>query len=120
VPRKDGPDVRSAASHPPPTGQALNSIAASFQAACVDVIENKLRRAVEQTEARSVIIGGGVSANRGLRSALTEFPVPVFFPALRYCTDNAAMSAGLAHLYFRQRRFSSLGLDAITYSQFRA
>src|SRR5918993_1210236 len=68
VPRKDGPDVRSAAAHPAPTGQALNDIAASFQAACVDVIETKLRRAFEQTGARSVIIGGGVSANRGLRS----------------------------------------------------
>ena len=119
VPRKDGPDVRSAASHPPPTGQALNDIAASFQAACVDVIETKLRRAVGQTGARSVIIGGGVSANDGLRAALTKLPVPVFFPPLRYCTDNAAMSAGLADLYFREGRFSSLGLDAMTYSQFR-
>jgi N6-L-threonylcarbamoyladenine synthase len=119
VPRKDGPDVRSAASHAPPMGQALNDIAASFQAACVHVIDTKLRRAVEQTGARSVIIGGGVSANRGLRSALTTFSVPVFFPPLRYCTDNAAMSAGLADLYFREGRFSSLALDAITYSQFR-
>jgi N6-L-threonylcarbamoyladenine synthase len=119
VPRKDGPDVRSAASQAPPTGQALNDIAASFQAACVDVIGTKLRRAVEQVGARSVVIGGGVSANGGLRCALTTFPVPVFFPPLRYCTDNAAMSAGLANLYFREGRFSSLALDAITYSQFR-
>jgi N6-L-threonylcarbamoyladenine synthase len=75
--------------------------------------------AVEQTGARSVIIGGGVSANRGLRSALAKFPVPVFFPPLRYCTDNAAMSAGLADVYFREARFSGLGLDAVTHSQFR-
>src|SRR5687768_4525788 len=119
VPRKDGPDVRSATAHPPPVGQALRDIAASFQAACVDVIETKLRRAVEQVGAKSVIIGGGVSANRGLRAALATFPVPVSFPPLRYCTDNAAMSAGLADVYFREGKFSSLGLDAITYSQFR-
>ena len=47
------------------------------------------------------------------------FPLPVYFPPLRYCTDNAAMSAGLAEVYFREGRVSSLGLDAITYSQFR-
>jgi N6-L-threonylcarbamoyladenine synthase len=99
--------------------QRLRDIAASFQAACVDVITKKLKRAVKRTNARSVIIGGGVSANRGLRAALANFPVPVYFPPLRYCTDNAAMSAGLADVYFREGRFSALDLDAITHSQFR-
>ena len=99
--------------------QRLRDIAGSFQAACVDVITKKLKRAVKRTKARSVIIGGGVSANRGLRAALTSFPVPVYFPPLRYCTDNAAMSAGLAEVYFREKRFSALDLDAITHSQFR-
>jgi len=94
-------------------------VAASFQAACVDVIQTKLRRAVSQINARSVIVGGGVSANSGLRDALKNFDVPVFFPPLKYCTDNAAMTAGLAHRYFAAGRFSSLSLDAITYSQFR-
>jgi N6-L-threonylcarbamoyladenine synthase len=97
----------------------LRDIAASFQAACVDVIITKLKRAVRKTGARSVIIGGGVSANRGLRAALTKFPVPVHLPPLRYCTDNAAMIAGLADVYYRERRFSALDLDAITHSQFR-
>ena len=69
---------------------------------------------------RSVIVGGGVSANRGLRDALTRLPVPAFVPPLKYCTDNAAMSAGLADVYYREGRFSALDLDAITYSQFRA
>jgi N6-L-threonylcarbamoyladenine synthase len=99
--------------------QHLADIAASFQRACVDVITTKLKRAVRRTRARSVIVGGGVSANRGLRGALANFPVPVYFPPLRYCTDNAAMSAGLASVYFLQRKFSPLDLDAITHSQFR-
>jgi N6-L-threonylcarbamoyladenine synthase len=99
--------------------QHLADIAASFQAACVDVITTKLKRGVRRTRARSVIVGGGVSANRGLRAALAKFPVPVFFPPLRYCTDNAAMSAGLASVYFAERKFSPLDLDAITHSQFR-
>jgi N6-L-threonylcarbamoyladenine synthase len=101
------------------SGQQLADIAASFQAACVDVITTKLKRAVRRTRARSVIVGGGVSANRGLRAALATFTVPVYFPPLRYCTDNAAMSAGLANVYFAERKFSPLDLDAITHSQFR-
>lgn len=99
--------------------QRLADVAASFQAACTDIITTKLKRAVERLGARSVIIGGGVSANRGLRAALARFPVPVYFPPQRYCTDNAAMSAGLAHVYYEQGRFSPLDLDAVTYSQFR-
>ena len=101
------------------TDQQVADVAASFQAACVDVIVKKLRRAIEQVGARSVIVGGGVSANRGLRKALKALPVPAFVPPLKYCTDNAAMSAGLAHVYYREGRFSPLDLDAVTYSQFR-
>jgi N6-L-threonylcarbamoyladenine synthase len=98
--------------------QRLADIAASFQAACVDVILTKLKRATRQHNARSVIVGGGVAANRGFRAALDKFPLPVHVPPLRYCTDNAAMSAGLAHVYFAENRFSPLNLDAITHSQF--
>jgi N6-L-threonylcarbamoyladenine synthase len=98
--------------------QERRDVAASFQAACIDILMKKLQRALKKTRARSIIIGGGVSANRGLRSALASSPVPVHFPPLRYCTDNAAMSAGLADLAYRQRRFDSLDLDAITFSQF--
>jgi N6-L-threonylcarbamoyladenine synthase len=94
-------------------------IAASFQAACIDTIVKKLHRALSQTGAKSVIIGGGVSANRGLRNALEQFDVPVFFPPMKYCTDNAAMIAGLAHVLYQQKDFAGLDLDAITYSQFR-
>jgi len=104
----------------PPTGQELSDIAAGFQAACIDVIVEKIRRAARRIDARSVILGGGVSANRGLRAAMEYFELPVFFPQWRYCTDNAAMSAGLANVYFQRQQFSNLDLDAITYSQFRA
>ena len=117
VPRR-GDDVKA---EPTPVlnDRELADISAGFQAACIDVITEKLKRAARRINAKSVIIGGGVSANRGLRAALEKFPLPVFFPPLKYCTDNAAMSAGLAELYFRAGRFSDLGLDAVTYSQFR-
>ena len=100
------------------TEQHLRDVCASFQAACVDVLVKKLRRALAATGGRSVIIGGGVSANRGLRAALATFDVPVYFPPLAYCTDNAAMTAGLADVHYRVGRFASLDLDAVTYSAF--
>jgi N6-L-threonylcarbamoyladenine synthase len=96
----------------------IRDVAASFQAACVDVLTEKIRRAADQCSARSVIIGGGVSANAGLRDAMSRFPLPVFFPKMQYCTDNAAMIAGLAGPLLSAGRTSPLDLDAITHSQF--
>ena len=112
-----GEDVKEVA--PVLTEQQVADVAASFQAACVDVIVEKLRRAIARLNARSVIVGGGVSANSGLREALNHLTVPAFVPPIRYCTDNAAMSAGLAHVYYGEGRFSGLDLDAVTHSQFR-
>jgi N6-L-threonylcarbamoyladenine synthase len=102
----------------PPTGQALADLAASFQAACVDVLIEKLRRAAARTQAKSILVGGGVSANAGLREALPRLNLPVFVPPLQFCTDNAAMTAGLAHLALQAGQFSPLDLDAIPYSRF--
>jgi N6-L-threonylcarbamoyladenine synthase len=100
--------------------QSLRDVCASFQAACIDTILAKLKRAATQTGANCIIIGGGVSANRGLRAAMKNFPLPVLFPPMQYCTDNAAMSGGLAHVLMEQKAFAALDLDAITYSQFTA
>jgi N6-L-threonylcarbamoyladenine synthase len=116
VPRH-GESVKSS-SHPAPVGLELADIAASFQAACIDVLIEKLTRAVRHIQARSIILGGGVSANRGLRAALARQQLPVYLPQLRYCTDNAAMSAGLAHLLLEAGKVSGLDLDALTFSAF--
>ena len=94
-------------------------VCAGFQAACVDVIVRKLKRAAKRTGARSVIVGGGVSANAGLRAALSPeagFPLPVFLPGRAYCTDNAAMIAGLADVLLAAGQTSGLDLDAATSS----
>jgi len=114
VPRR-GEDVKSEPT-PELSDEQIADICAGFQAACIDVITEKIKRAAQRIGAKSVIIGGGVSANRGLRAALQKFPLPVFFPPLRYCTDNAAMSAGLAQVYYDHGLFSDLSLDAVTYS----
>ncbi|HEX4123294.1 MAG TPA: tRNA (adenosine(37)-N6)-threonylcarbamoyltransferase complex transferase subunit TsaD [Tepidisphaeraceae bacterium] len=116
VPRR-GENVKSP-SRPAPTGAQLADIAASFQAACVDVLIEKLSRAARQINARSLILGGGVSANRGLRNALAKQQLPIYLPLLRYCTDNAAMSAGLGHLLLAAGKTADLNLDAMTSSAF--
>ena len=96
--------------------QERADVAAGFQAACIDVLLKKLQRAAKQIGAKSIIVGGGVSANRGLRAALGGLPIPVHLPLGPYCTDNAAMSAGLADLLLREGRVSPLDLDAMTSS----
>src|SRR5207249_661719 len=110
--KKGGPSLA-------PRGSNLPDIAASFQAACVEVIVKKLERALRRTRANSVIVGGGVSANRGLRAALASFRVPVHFPPMQYCTDNAAMIAGLGDVLLHDGRTATLDLDAVTYSAIR-
>jgi N6-L-threonylcarbamoyladenine synthase len=72
-------------------------IAHAFQDAVVDTLRIKCMRALEQTGHRSLVIAGGVGANRHLRSELQqhlqETGARLYFPALEYCTDNGAMIA---------------------------
>ncbi len=94
--------------------QEIHDVCASFQQACIDILLIKIRRAIEQFPASSVIIGGGVSANRGLRDAMARFELPVHFPSLAYCTDNAAMIAGLGDVMLQHGLVSDLSMDAQT------
>ena len=75
-------------------------IAASFQAAVVDVLCIKTIRAAQQIGAKGIVLGGGVSANSLLRSEMTrrgnEAGFRVALPSRAMCTDNAAMIAAAA------------------------
>lgn len=94
----------------------IAEVCASFQAACVETLVKKIRRAVKATGARSVIVGGGVSANRGLRLALQDLDLPVHLPPMAYTTDNAAMTAGLGTILLEAGHLADLTLDAATTS----
>jgi N6-L-threonylcarbamoyladenine synthase len=117
VPGRDG--WAPGAKVPQMDAQRLRDTAASFQAACRDTLIEKLRRAAGRHAAKSLIVGGGVAANSGLRKALADMDLPVWLPGPQFCTDNAAMVAGLAWHDARLGRGAGLDLDAVTYSTFR-
>lgn len=80
----------------------VEDMAASFQAAVVDVLSEKAFQAAEQFGARHIIVAGGVSANRALRKVFTEQRrFEVHIPPLKFCTDNAAMIAAAGYRRFK-------------------
>jgi len=82
---------------PAPAPQALSDLAASTQAAIVDVLVHKSMAALRQTGLRRLVVAGGVGANAELRAWLGEAcaarGVRIHYPELNLCTDNGAMIA---------------------------
>jgi N6-L-threonylcarbamoyladenine synthase len=100
---------------PAPTGQMRADLAASFQQAVVDVLVEKSRQALRRTGLRRLAVGGGVAANRNLRSALEAMVAQeageLFIPPMSLCTDNAAMAA-VAVEKWRLQDWAPADLDA--------
>lgn len=98
-------------------GRELNmpDIAASFQQAVVDVQVKKAMAALDETGAREFCVGGGVSANPGLRAAYEKAckkrGVRLSMPPLSACGDQAAMIALVAHDRYKQGKFEDWSLD---------
>jgi N6-L-threonylcarbamoyladenine synthase len=87
--------------HAPPRGQLLADLAASFQAAVVDVLATKTVQAAEEFGAKAILLCGGVAANQALRATTAErATVPVYYPPPVLCTDNAAMVAACGYQRF--------------------
>ena len=96
--------------------QDIANIAASFQQAVVDVLVRKTMLAVAQTALCTVVLGGGVAANTTLRRALettcAERDLTFHAAPMAYCTDNAAMIAGLGYHRLITDGPADLHLDA--------
>ena len=97
-------------------------LAASFQEAAIEVLILKLQRAIDTMTAagrapRSLLIGGGVSANSLLRRRAAELStsrgLPACVPPMPLCVDNAAMIAGLAFEKMRRGQFDDMHLAAM-------
>jgi N6-L-threonylcarbamoyladenine synthase len=84
-------------------------LAASLQATIISILVDKLAKAVDQTGVKTVAIGGGVSANSGVRNAVAEFcaqrGLTAFIPERAFTTDNAAMVAIAGYYKYLDKKF---------------
>ena len=86
-------------------------LAASLQKTIIDILLDKLDKAVKQTGVRTVAIGGGVSANSGVRNAVADYcarrGLTAFIPERAFTTDNAAMVAIAGYYKYLDKEFCS-------------
>ena len=94
----------------------LHDICASIQYTIIGILMDKLKLAVKQTGITHIAIGGGVSANSGIRKALKEgenkFGWTTYIPKFEYTTDNAAMIAIVGYLKYLEKDFSDFDVMA--------
>jgi N6-L-threonylcarbamoyladenine synthase len=82
---------------------AMTDVCASVQEAIIEPLITKSLRLAREKNAKSIVIVGGVAANSRLRARLqSEAKIPVVYPDLQYCTDNAAMIAAAGAVRFAQ------------------
>jgi len=95
----------------------LNDLCASLQSTIIEILVSKLVRASTETGIKEIGIAGGVSANSGLRGALTAEAVKrewnLFLPEFRYTTDNAAMIGVTGYYKYLRKEFSDQSISPL-------
>ena len=94
----------------------LNDICASIQYTIIGILTDKLKKASKETGIKHIAIGGGVSANSGIRQALkdgeTKHGWTTYVPKFEFTTDNAAMIAIVGYLKYLEKDFASQNVMA--------
>ncbi len=94
----------------------INDICASIQHTIINILMDKLKLAVSESGVRQIAIGGGVSANSGIRNALKEaesqYGWSTYLPAYEFTTDNAAMIAIVGYLKFNKKQYANQSITA--------
>ena len=89
----------------------INDICASIQYTIIEILMDKLKLAVKETGIKQIAIGGGVSANSGIRNTLKEaekkYGWKTFIPKFEYTTDNAAMIGIVGYQKFLSKHFEN-------------
>jgi len=100
----------------------LPDLAASFQAAAVDVLVHKTIRACKEYKLDRILISGGVAANSRLREEFAvsapENNIKIYIPPVNLCMDNAAMVASLGYFEFIRGNTSNLDIDVYSRTHF--
>ncbi|GAA3580721.1 tRNA (adenosine(37)-N6)-threonylcarbamoyltransferase complex transferase subunit TsaD [Snuella lapsa] len=103
-------------SNPNFISEHLNDICASIQYTIIGIVIDKLKLAAKQTGIKHIAIGGGVSANSGIRNALKEgenkFGWTTYVPKFEFTTDNAAMIAIVGYLKYLEGNFAKQDVTA--------
>ena len=93
-------------------------ICASFQRTLIEILMDKLVKAAKQTGIKHITIGGGVSANSGLREAVTKEGQKrgwtTYLPEFKFTTDNAAMIAIAGYFHYLNGERSSLDVAPVS------
>jgi N6-L-threonylcarbamoyladenine synthase len=93
---------------------SVADVAASFQVAVADILAEKTARAAKEHNVTEILMAGGVSANQLLRARMRAISdLPVRYPPLNLCTDNAAMIAAAAHFRLGAGTASSLDMEVL-------
>ena len=96
--------------------QNLKDICASIQYTIINILMDKIKKASKQTSIKSIAIGGGVSANSGIRFVLKEgekkYGWKTFIPKFEYTTDNAAMIGIVGYLKYINNYFTDISVVA--------
>lgn len=102
---------KSVAENPNFISERLNDICASIQYTIIQILMEKLKMAVQQTGISQVAIGGGVSANSGIRAAMIsaekQYGWTTYIPKFEYTTDNAAMIGIVGYQKYMNQQFET-------------